>query len=1163
MVKAYIDRINVYGFKSYGNRKITIPLGRGFIGIVGPNGSGKSNIGDAIVFALGLATAKSMRAVKLTDLIFSSKGKSAEFAEVEVVFKNEGAFPLNSEEVSIYRKVDRSGKSIYKINGRTVKYYEIEELLSEANIPKQAYNIITQGDIFRFIKMTPNERRDLLSELAGITEFEEKKTKALADLEEVKEKLNSAKLVLKEIRNSLEKLEEEKKNAEKAKNLEDKIYQIKEMIKGVKLYILKKNKRKSEERLNKIESEIKLYLDGKESIISEQKQILSEIKTIEDKISTLQKELLPFKEKEGSINTELRMLKGKNLEIEKEIAKKERLIQDLKKKKDLKLKELENLNGEIEELEKRLRNIDISLKKAEKDFEEKNNTIQKLEKGGEDIQKKLSEIEKTEKYLKQKEGLLEREKLHLELDKKRKEEKIRDLKLEIERLKEDIDKSKKSLKNIEDYDKNQGKRLKSLESELKRFSIRKENLEKRLKIISKKKEEVFKELAQVLAKLSQVREDRVSSILKDINGVYGQVGELITVKDTDLIKAVEISAGSRLKNIVVEDDKVAELCIKILKEKRIGRATFIPLNKIRVSKQKKPPLYSGVYGLITDFLEYPKEIEKAIIYVFGDTVLVEDFNSARNLGIGSYRMITVDGELFEKSGVITGGATDRERKGFLGRGFLEKEKDRLEKEKDNIDREEDLLISELKTVNKKINDNEREILKIKTEIGGVIARVNELKEMININEKKIENFEGEIFKLGNELVNLEGNSEEIKKDLEIVKKELNKLSTEKENILKQLEAEGLKQLRKEWEEALNKVYKYRELKNDLINQIDKIKDKRNLILNSTIKEIEQKLYELKESIKDDRNKIKMVNGEISKLETELNSIVESMGDKEIERKELLKQIENKRKKIEKLRKREEEINRDITLLLEEKGKLEQKIEDLNYEITELKKIYNGKEIDGNLNKLQTELKHYEELRTKIGAVNQRATEDYEETKNRYNELKEKVDKLLKEKKTIEEFIQDIETKKIKAFMEVFNSVNKNLNKVFKQLSPSGKAYLELEDEENPLEHGIFLKARPRGKDVKRLEIMSGGEKTLTALAFLFAVQQYKPSPFYYFDEVDAHLDDANAKKIALLMKELSKEAQFIVVTLRDTMASFADKLIGVSSKNGISQIFTLNLQNIV
>jgi chromosome segregation protein len=214
-------------------------------------------------------------------------------------------------------------------------------------------------------------------------------------------------------------------------------------------------------------------------------------------------------------------------------------------------------------------------------------------------------------------------------------------------------------------------------------------------------------------------------------------------------------------------------------------------------------------------------------------------------------------------------------------------------------------------------------------------------------------------------------------------------------------------------------------------------------------------------------------------------------------------------------------------------------------------------------KIQFHSKDYQEKRKKIGAVNEKALEDYEEIKERYEDLNEKVQTLIDEKKSIEELIESLEEKKLTAFMEVYNAINKNLGKIFKILSPGGKAYLEIENEDDPLSGGVLLKAKPRGKDVKRLEIMSGGEKTLTALAFLFAVQQYRPAPFYYFDEVDAHLDDANARKIAQLMKELSKDAQFIVVTLRDTMASYADRLIGVTARDGISSVYTLDISEIM
>ncbi|MDQ7055913.1 MAG: AAA family ATPase [Persephonella sp.] len=229
----------------------------------------------------------------------------------------------------------------------------------------------------------------------------------------------------------------------------------------------------------------------------------------------------------------------------------------------------------------------------------------------------------------------------------------------------------------------------------------------------------------------------------------------------------------------------------------------------------------------------------------------------------------------------------------------------------------------------------------------------------------------------------------------------------------------------------------------------------------------------------------------------------------------------------------------------------------------LREEYDGEPVEGNLTEMEKQLREYQKKRQEIGAVNQKALEDYDEIKSRYEELSEKLKVLVDEKKSIEELIQNLEQKKITAFMEVYNAVNKNLGKIFRRLSPGGKAYLEIENEEDPLSGGVLLKARPREKDVKRLEIMSGGEKTLTALSFLFAVQQYRPAPFYYFDEVDAHLDDANARKIAQLMKELSQEAQFIVVTLRDTMASYADRLLGVSAEEGISSVYSLELAEVL
>ncbi len=1162
MSKAYIDRINVYGFKSYGARKLTIPVGEGFVGIVGPNGSGKSNIGDSIVFALGLATAKSMRALKLSDLIFSSKGKSAEYAEVEVVFKNEGAFPLNDEEVSIYRKVEHNGKSTYKINGRPAKHYEVEELLSYAGIPPQGYNIVTQGDIFRFIKMTPSERRELISEIAGITEYEEKKEKALKDLQETEEKVQTAKLVLKEVKQTLKKLEEERENALLASQLEEKIQQIKEKIQGVKLFFLLNQKEQAVKELQEVENKIENFYKEKEKSIQKQKEIIEQIKSVEEQLNRLQDELLPVKEKEGSITAEIRSSSEKKEEIEKEIQNLKETLKDLSKEKEEKIKEILKIEENIKQLKEKLPQIQEKLEKAEKELEEKNQKLKEVEIGGSKAKLDLGKVENEEKQLKSEISKLEKEKIEIEHSLRRFEEKVHEYKEEVKKLEQEIETLRKSQSNISSFTQSQERKEKSLQSELKRLKLRKETLEKKLKENREKKEKNFQRLAEVLAQLSQIREDRVVAVLKNIPGVYGQVADLISVKDPELTKAVEAAGGTRLKNIVVEDDKVAEECIKKLKETKAGKATFIPLNRIRAQKPNRPPLTAGVIGSVVDFVDYNHQIEKAVFYVFGDTVIVNNFDAARNLGIGIFRMVTVDGDIFEKSGTITGGA-EKNRGGLLGRGSLEQERIRLEQEDEKLKAEEKMMEEEIEKILKKLQETEKELFKIHTENSSVLERKKEIESKIQSNIGRINVLEEEIVNIKKKQFEYENRLENIQKHLKDKELLLEQLQQQKKEILEKLESEGLHKLRKEWEEATKKVYSLREKKADIENQIEKLKDRLENSLKVRIFQIENEKLKIEDQIKIKTKAMQELKQKIENLSKELSDLWKNLKETEKERDKLLDILKEKKEHLKLLRKEEEEINRQITYLLEDKGKLEQKVEDTEREINILREEYSGEAVEGDLKTLEKTLKELLEKREKIGAVNQKALEDYEETKARYEDLNQKLKTLVEEKKSIEELIESLEEKKVKAFMEVYDAVNKNLGKIFKRLSPGGKAYLEIENIDDPLSGGILLKAKPRGKDVKRLEIMSGGEKTLTALAFLFAVQQYRPAPFYYFDEVDAHLDDANARKIAQLMKELSKDAQFIVVTLRDTMASYADRLIGVSARDGISSVYTLDIKDIM
>jgi len=1160
-LKTYIDKINVYGFKSYGDRRLTIPIGEGFIGIVGPNGAGKSNIGDSIVFALGIASAKAMRAIKLTDLIFSSKNKSAEYAEVEIIFKNLGAFPLNDEEVSIYRKIDHSGKSTYKINGRVAKQQEVEELLASAGIPIQGYNIVTQGDIFRFIKMTPAERRELLSEIAGITEYEEKKEKALKDLQETEEKINNVKIILKEIQTNLKRLEEEKENALLAISIENQINQLKQKILSAKLFNLLKEEEESYNQFTQIENMISKLYTEKENLIEKQKEIISIIKNLEDKFNEIQQSLLPIKEKEGGITAQIRLANEKKNELEKEIEALKQKESSLLLEKEEKIKEILSIEQQIKTLEKELPDLEKQLEIASKNLEEKNNQLKQVEIGGSKAKLDLGEVEKEEKRLKDEILSLQNQKLQLNNNLEKINDKINLYKEEIENLEKEIKNLEQSLENIKSYTQESQKRYNLLSNQINMLKVRKESLEKRLKENREKIEQNFKKLAQILANLVNMREDRAILAISNVKGVYGQVADLITIKDNQVVQAIESAAGNRLRNIVVENEDVAKECIEILKREKLGKATFIPLNKIKVQDLPRLPNIKGVKGFLIDFVNYDKSIEKAIKYVFADTILVENFDVAKAVGIGNYRMVTLDGALFEKSGVISGGTTNQSIS--IGRTALEQEREILEKEDDKLKQEEEKISKELNDIILQITEKEKELSKIQVEAVSFSQRKEDIQNQIIAKNNRLEAINKEIFTLKKQSLEIEAQIEKTNENLNILQKELSVVENRKKTILEKMETEGLHTLRKEWEEATNLVYALREKKKNIESQIERLKDRLENNLKGRIFQIETEKEEIANLIKNKLKEIENLHKQIEELSKDLSNLWKELKDTEQERENILNELSSQKEKLKILRYEEENINNQITKTLEDKGKLEQKLSDIEQRIVALKEEFQGEPEEGDIIALEKSLKTLEEKRKNLGAINEKAIEDYEETLKRFNEINEKLSVLIEEKNRVLELIEYIENKKVEAFMEVFNEVNKNLGKIFKRLSPGGKAYLELENTEEPLNGGVLLKSKPRGKEVKRIEIISGGEKTLTALSFLLAIQQYKPAPFYYFDEIDAHLDDANARKIAELFKEFSKEAQFIVVTLRDTMATYADRLIGVSAKDGISNVYTLDINQIL
>lgn len=1145
-MKAWIEKISLEGFKSYGKDRVEIPLGQGFIGIVGPNGSGKSNIGDAISFALGIATAKTLRAKNLSYLIYNRNSDRADYAYVEVHFKNYGLFPLQEEDIVISRKVYQDGRTVFRINGAVVRERDLMDFLSKAGIYENAYNVVLQGDIVRFLKMTPVERRKLIEEIAGIEEYEEKKQKALVDLGEVELKIRELRLLMDEMEVHMEKLKEELKRLRLYKELEE----------AKRSLEIKLNLKTAYEFKRSIDN-IKAQIESKEEELKELRQRITgyeeRLKTLEEELKKLNEDLFPFRERVGRISQSMENIDHnvqahrKRLEdLEKEIYSTQEQIKFLEAQKELLLKDEEDLKKVIEQEEVELISLEESANLLWRSIKEKEDKLKVS----------LEEMEKTEEKLKELSSILEKNKKELstlelkikEIDIKK--ERVRE---DMERLKEEEEKLKADMAEAIMKRENYQKMLKEEEKSLKHKKEEYQKVEEKLRKIRQEREEVLKEMSMIRGRLQSLPPEDLP--FEDIRGVYGRVASLVRIKDLEYLKAVETAGGGRLSYVVVENEDVAKECINRLKELRWGRLNFIPLNRIRDTKiPPYPPRMKGVIDFVVNLLDYDPRFEKAVKFVFGDTLLVDSFETAKALGVGTYRMVTIEGELFEKSGVISGG--HGEEKGELGRGFYLEELERLNQIHEKLKVEEEREEKLLKALRDELVEKEGVMAILRRRLEEVEEKDKSSFERIRTIEEKLKKAEDYISTLEEEREKAKERIKELKEETQYLEEKMENLSLKRQSFLVHYKESGVEDLRVQYEKLRQKMEK---LKESIHGKQIKLKEV-ELEKENLQKEIGRKLAFIDSAHKEMEDLKVQIESLLQKredLEKELQNINLQAYELYRQKDRLEEDQRSVQSELGKLKFHEESLKEELHRLSIESTRMEERYAE---NIERLKELgYEGEviEVKEGMNKLKEELSKVLRELSSLGSVNFRAEEEYGEYEERYKDYQERYKKLKEEKESIKELIEEVESKKLKAFMETFHAVNKNLKNIFSQLSPGGKAYMMLEREEDPFSGGVSLVVKPRGKEVQYLEAISGGEKTLAALSLIFAIQDYRPSPFYYFDEVDAHLDEANAKRVGELIKERSKTAQFIVVTLREVLASFADKVIGVSGRGGLSKVFAL------
>ncbi|MFW6269459.1 MAG: chromosome segregation protein SMC, partial [Bacillota bacterium] len=1179
----FLKKLKINGFKSFANA-ITIDFSAPLTAIVGPNGSGKSNVVDAIRWAMGEQSAKSLRGSKMSDIIFAGSvdHKPLKQASVTLYFDNSRQeLGIEKKQIILKRSVNIDGQSDYYLNGKSCRLKDIEELLMDTGLGKDSYSIVGQGKIDSILNSKPEKLRELFEEAAGIVKHKTRKEESERRLNKTKQDLQRIKDLVWELDKQVKPL---KRSAEKAR----KYQRLKEELTVLEVNLLLdrwdnnnkelgENNQVKEFLANTVEKEAE-KLEKIQLTLEKKKE---ELKEEEELIEKLQKDFYQTKIKreqaENSINVLIERNNGlsrekKNLEVH--------IVEENDRQKEL-INKKKLLSTNINEIEKGEKELLDSLELLEKDLEEhRTNLLEKkqaLSSRRNAIFNDKQEINNINSAMEEARGKSK----YLELDIEKMAEKRKILSQNIDNLVLEFQKLKKIKEDKQ-------KSFITANNQLLSYQKDKKKLENVLLEQKKKQDEIKEKLNHTSSKLGILKDmeenyqgyfQGVKNILKEkenIPGINGVVADLINL-DKKYELAIETALGAKLQNIVCEDDSVARQAVKFLKRSKGGRATFLPLNMVRGKKAKLEHLdiinMDGYIGIASDIIDYQDRFDDVMNSMLGKTIVAEDLDRATEISKkikSSLKVVTLAGEFINSTGAITGGSKSNNNKGLLSRSReIEELKLKVKKLRNDIEYES-IQEQEKREKLKEIKNNEEEKNK---ELRKLEFRINDLnKDLSNLNKEKE--------RLNSELKNIDNDFEEKHKELaenDNLKLKLeeklaninNEFSKEKEDIND--EEIKIKEL-EEYEEKINE--KITELRIKLAT----IKEKKNNSI-SEKNELAEEIMRAQESIKKAKlehsellNQIEEIQKKKIHLEIMEKDFRKKISKLELEYKKRQESFTNEEDKLKDIEERYSDKQSDLIRLKEEKHKLDLKIsrlEDKNIQIAErLSEEYELSVEDGikerieisNPAQVSKKIKEFKDSIRALGPVNIAAIDEYEELIERLNYLKEQQEDLLTARASIEKVIGELEKKMSELFYQTFSEVKDEFEKTFEKLFDGGKAALRLNKPEDLLETGVEIEAQPPGKQLKKLSLMSGGERALTAIALVFAFLKVNPSPMYILDEIDAPLDDANVRRFANYLNEYSKYVQFLVITHNKIMMTEANAIYGITMETkGVSKMVSLRL----
>ena len=1182
----YLKRIEIHGFKSFAN-KIVLDFHEGITGIVGPNGSGKSNVADAVRWVLGEQSAKQLRGGNMQDVIFAGTQirKPQGFAYVAITLDNsDHSLDISYEEITVSRRIYRSGESEYMINGSACRLKDISELFFDTGIGKDGYSIIGQGQVEKILSGKAEDRRELFDEAAGITKYKRRKLLAEKKLENERENLIRVKDILSELSRQVGPLEEQSKTARKYLDLREEL-----KYHDINIFVNETDKLR-QESVKTSEQEV-IALEDLERLNKDLEALNKRYEELDGAVQKLDEDIDSVKSHINDTNLEISDYEGKvalyteqinyNQQNERNI---ELRLHDMSLDIEKKNNEIIKYRDDIESLNKKLEQQNALIEKFEDEIISKNTFISDVEK---DISNNKSEILKS---LNEKSSLLTRNQKYetlieqIRIRKSEAAQKIIDIKTSESKIRSEFDSERQKLFKLREEEKRNKEKLDEILKQIREKSLEINEKNNNLSRLQKENQHYSAKL-ESLKNIAEKYEGYGTSVKRIMEnnsfsqkGVHGVVAEIIKTEKKYEI-AIETALGGRIQNIVTDTEETAKDLIEYLKKNKFGRATFVPLSAVRESKDLKDiPILKedGVLGTASKLVSADAMYSSLVSNLLGRIIVVSDIDKAVIIAKKyryEYRLVTLEGDLFNTGGSISGGAY-KNASNLLGR---KRELEELESSIEKIHREEEILSLELESQNnvyEKLKKSRNELNNILHEMQ---VEVSALSVSVDAYEKKLKDNNAS----GLEFIEERAKLEEEEKILSNEKLGLIKELENIQNIHKKIEIDvseaesGIQGYRHERDDILRKLSDTRlsisgishsiSFNNENIDrlklEIQKLEEDK-VVLFKEKEENKDLLLQRKDDISSSKIKIDELRVQVSALKEEELKYSDFKSEQLKKQKEAFSQKDELSRSISGLEK-------ETYRLSTQKEKIEERLAQLSnymwqeYELTlsTAKELFEKVESSGlHLSDVQKIIIDIKKQIKELGDINVHSIEEYREVSDRYELMKTQYEDIISAEASLVEIIENLDELMRKQFAEKFVKINEQFNKVFVELFGGGAGILKLEEDVDLLEAGISIISQPPGKKLQNMMQLSGGEKALTAISLLFAIQNLKPSPFALLDEIEAALDDSNVDRFANYLHKLSNRTQFIVIThRRGTMVS-ADRLYGITmQEKGISTLVSVNL----